>query len=81
MSSLAVILTLRHSNPAVSTGAPTSAAVMMNSMAQNMSDMAAMDSYTTMKTAGSKVAATWGANIDFNGMPDWSLPLMAQNIQ
>ena len=54
---------------------------MMNSMAQNMSDMAAMDSYTKMKTAGSQVAAAWGANIDFKGMPDWAMPFMAQNIQ
>jgi plastocyanin len=66
-------------NPPNANGAPTSAASMMPSM-MNDSTMAAMASYTNMKTANNSMAAGWGSSMDMSQMPTWAQPYMAQNI-
>lgn len=53
---------------------------MMGQMAQNSSNMAAMDSYAKMMTKSSELAGNWGANINARDMPEWAKPEVAANI-
>jgi hypothetical protein len=39
-----------------------------------------MFSYTNQMTGDNRAAKNWGGSIDMTGMPDWSLPLVAQNV-
>ncbi|TDL27535.1 hypothetical protein BD410DRAFT_714051 [Rickenella mellea] len=67
-------------NPPSAISASTSVANMMPSMVANNSDIAAMNAYTNMQTLGNNAATTWGNSMDMSGMPDWSMPMMAQNV-
>ena len=39
-----------------------------------------MFSYTGQVTASNTAARTWGGSIDMTGMPDWAMPLVAENV-
>ncbi|KAF4579058.1 hypothetical protein EYR36_000867 [Pleurotus pulmonarius] len=58
---------------------PTSVSGMMQSMVSNSSDMAAMAAYSNSKCEGTK-ASTWGGSINLKDMPEWSRPLVAENV-
>lgn len=66
-------------NPPSALNNPTSVSGMMQSMVSNSSDMAAMAAYSNSKCEGTK-ASTWGGSINLKDMPDWTRPLVAENV-
>jgi len=67
-------------NPPNAFQQPSSASMMMSSLAsQYPSTMAGM-SYATNVTASQPAAAGWGDNIDLSGVPDWAQSYTAENI-
>ncbi|KAL4265247.1 Phytocyanin domain-containing protein [Pleurotus pulmonarius] len=66
-------------NPPSALNNPTSVSGMMQSMVSNSSDMAAMAAYSNSKCEGTK-ASTWGGSINLKDMPEWSRPLVAENV-
>ncbi|KAL1717503.1 hypothetical protein EV715DRAFT_202979 [Schizophyllum commune] len=67
-------------NPPSLSGSNTSADSMMADMVASNPDLAAYAKYTDKQTVRSAVATSWGGNMDLAGMPDWSMPLMMENL-
>jgi len=59
---------------------PSSASMMMPSLAGQYPSTQAGMSYASNITANQSAAATWGGNIDMNGVPSWAQSYMAENI-
>jgi hypothetical protein len=67
-------------NPPNAFGQPSSAGMMMPTLAsQNPSTEAAMQ-YASNCTASQPMAAAWGTSMDMSGMPSWAQSYAAENI-
>jgi len=59
---------------------PSSASMMMPSLAGQYPSVQAAMSYTSNITANQSSAASWGMNMDMSGMPNWAQQYAATNI-
>jgi plastocyanin len=59
---------------------PSSASMMMPSLAGQYPSTQAAMSYASNMTASQPAAAAWGGNIDLSGVPDWAQSYAAENI-
>ncbi|KAL0071443.1 hypothetical protein AAF712_001300 [Marasmius tenuissimus] len=66
-------------NPPSEFGGATSVGGMMQDMMANSSDLSAYASYTNNVTQG-KAGSNWGSSINLKDMPEWSRPLIAENV-
>jgi len=66
-------------NPPTSLVSDTTLGSMITDLAANNSGLSNAWQQTNMKTAGTD-AFGWGSNLDMAQMPDWSHPLMAENM-
>jgi plastocyanin len=67
-------------NPPNAYQQPSSASMMMPSLAGQYPSTQAGMSYATNVTASQPAAATWGDNIDLSGVPQWAQSYTAENI-
>jgi hypothetical protein len=67
-------------NPPSNSGASTSVSLMMSSWTSSNPDLSAYAAITTSSTMNNTVASSWGGNIDVKSLPEWSHPMVAQNV-
>jgi plastocyanin len=67
-------------NPASNFGSGTSVSLMMSEWTSANPDLMAYSAITSNMTQDNAAASRWGGNIDVAGLPDWSQPLVAENV-
>jgi len=67
-------------NPPNAYNQPSSASIMMPSLAGQYPSTQAGMSYSTNVTSSQPAAAAWGDNIDMSGVPQWAQSYTAENI-
>ncbi|KAJ3573968.1 hypothetical protein NP233_g2094 [Leucocoprinus birnbaumii] len=67
-------------NPPSNSGAGTSVSLMMSSWTSSNPDISAYAAVTTNMTMNNTVASNWGGNIDVKSFPEWSQPMVAENV-
>jgi len=67
-------------NPSSNFGSGTSVSLMMSQWASSNPDLMAYSAITSNLTQDNVAASRWGGNIDVANLPDWSQPLVAENV-
>lgn len=67
-------------NPPSNSGAGTSVSLMMSSWTSSNPDLSVYAAITTNSTMNNSVASGWGGNIDVASLPEWSYPMVAENV-
>jgi len=67
-------------NPPANLVSPDSVSASLQTLATTNSNIMGYMSLTQKNTANNEVASRWGGNIDMAKMPEWSRPLIAENV-
>lgn len=67
-------------NPPSNFGSGTSVSLMMSEWTSSNPDLAAYSAYSSSVTQNNTAIARWGGNIDVASLPEWSHPLVAENV-
>jgi len=67
-------------NPPSNFGAATSVSLMMSTWTSSNPDLAAYSTYSSSVTQNNTAVSRWGGNIDVASLPEWSHPMVAENV-